>query len=318
VGSGLQGIILGLRYASVSVVSQFTAGSSNNRYNTADQINYTIQTSTGMVLATGSTTGTANTGFTVASVPTVAASYPFTVVETMASGSLGTLQNYYTTLTCTNSNGSSTTKLPVNEPVSTYNFPALQYGDAVLCTFTNQQLSQRVSGNVYNDLNHNGSQDATESGTGLTLYVKLQPNCTGNATFSATVDPVTGSYTVVNPTSGINYCVILDTTSSLTDTTRTLPAGWIGLENASQAPQITIPSKGLPTRSVDFGLCWAPCSRTRAILPAPPTTEPSRAAKAVSAISRSPPRRRGRPLRPQRPRATAPSRCGCRRAPRAS
>lgn len=249
VGSGLQGIIIGLRYASVAAVSQIT----NSRYNAADQFTYTIQTSTGLVLASGSTSGTSLSGFAVASVPTVAASYPFTVVETMAAGSVGTLQNYLTTLTCTNSNGSSTTKLPSNEPVSTYNFPALQYGDAVLCTFSNTSLSQRVSGTVYNDANHNGSQDATEAGTGQTLYVKLQPNCSGNATYSAAVDPVTGIYTIANPASG-NYCVILDTNNTLSDTTPSLPAGWVGLENASGNVSFKVPTKGTPTQSVNFGL----------------------------------------------------------------
>jgi uncharacterized repeat protein (TIGR01451 family) len=253
-GNGLQGIIIGMRYASVSVVSQI----GSTRYNAADQFTYSLKTSSGTVLATGSTSGTATSGFTVASVPTVAASYPFTVSEVMATGSVGTLANYTTSLTCTNGNASSSTSLPSNLVASSYTFPSLQYGDSVLCTFTNTPLFNSIVGTVYNDANHNGGQDGSEAGPGVSgVYVKLAPvsagACTSPATQAVQVDPTTGAYTLPNLPQG-NYCVILDTNNTLTDITPTVPAGWIGTQNAGGVLQVSVPAGSPVPPPQNFGL----------------------------------------------------------------
>lgn len=253
-GSGLQGIILGMRYASVAVVSQI----STTRYNAADQFTYSLKTSNGTVLASGSTSGTATSGFTVASVPTVAASYPFTVSEVMATGSVGTLANYTASLTCTNGNASSTTSLPTNLIASSYTFPSLQYGDSVLCTFTNTPLFNSIVGTVYNDANHNGGQDGSEAGPGMSgIYVKLTPvsagACTSPATQAVQVDPTTGAYTLPNLPQG-TYCVILDNNNTLTDITPTVPAGWIATQNAGGVLQVSVPAGSPVPPPQNFGL----------------------------------------------------------------
>jgi uncharacterized repeat protein (TIGR01451 family) len=55
----------------------------------------------------------------------------------MATGSASTISKYDSRLTCTNSTSSSTTPLPNNVLTTNYVFGALQFGDAVVCNFTN-------------------------------------------------------------------------------------------------------------------------------------------------------------------------------------
>lgn len=250
---GLQGIIVGVRYASISVVSQI----SGSRYNATDQFTYAVKTTGGTTLATGATSGTATSGFTPAGVPTVAASYPFVITEAMASGSTGALANYNVSLTCTNTNTGSTTVLPTNNLGATYTIASLQYGDAVTCTFTNTAIPPpSINGSVYNDANHNASRDGGETGTGVTgLYVKLAPSsggvCSGPATAAAAVTAATGAYSLPN-VAPASYCLILDSNNTLSDIAPAVPAGWIGTQNPSGVIQLTV--AGSPPPSQNFGL----------------------------------------------------------------
>jgi uncharacterized repeat protein (TIGR01451 family) len=81
------------------------------------------------------------------------------------------------------------------------------------------------------------------------VYVKVTPVsggvCTGPATQAIQVDATTGAYTIPNLAQG-TYCVILDTSATLTDITPTLPAGWLGTQNASGSLQVVVPA-GSPT-----------------------------------------------------------------------
>jgi hypothetical protein len=250
---GLQGIIVGVRYASISVVSQI----SGSRYSPADQFNYAIKTTSGATVVSGATNGTALNGFVPASVPTIAASYPFVVTETMASGSTGVLANYSESLTCINSNTGSITVLPApNSPGTSFTIASLQYGDAVQCTFTNTPIFFPITGTVYNDPNHNASQDASETGTAVPgLYVKLVPSsagvCTGPASAAATVNTATGAYSLPNVPPG-SYCLILDGNNTLTDITAAVPAGWLGVQNSAGVIQISVGSS--PPTPQNFGL----------------------------------------------------------------
>jgi hypothetical protein len=134
VGGGLQGALFGIRYASMAVTAQFNG----TRASASDQVTYRIGTPGGTVLASGTSTGNSAGPFPIASVPAVAAGYPFVVSEVLAAGSASTLANYAVSLTCTNgASGASTTVMPTNRSGNTYMFPTLQYGDAVSCVFTN-------------------------------------------------------------------------------------------------------------------------------------------------------------------------------------
>lgn len=253
VGSGLQGIIIGMRYASISVVSQIA----NKRYNPADQFTFGLSTTTGTSLVSASTSGTAINGFTPAIMPTVAASYPFVVSQAMASGSVGTLANYTTTLTCTNANPSATV-MPTNASGSSYTFPNLRYGDSVLCTFTNTPIFNTVTGTVYRDANHNGSQDGTETAPGIAgFFVKIATSsggtCAAAAVQAVAVTAATGAYTLPELQQG-TYCLVLDNNSTLADMTPTLPAGWLGTQNASGLLQLTVPAGSPPPPPQMFGV----------------------------------------------------------------
>lgn len=254
-GSGLQGVIIGVRYASISVVSQFNGA----RYYPADQVNYLLRTTGGTTLVTAATTGTALNNFPAAIMPTVAASYPFQVAQTMVAGSPGTLANYTTTLTCVNNaTTTSPTVMPVNQPASSYTFNNLRYGDSVVCTFTNTPIFSSVGGTVYSDANRNGAQDGAEAGTGVaSLYVKLVPStgtaCTGPAQQAVAVNATTGAYTVPNVAAG-NYCLVLDTNNTLTDVTPTVPTGWLGMQNAGGSVQISVAAGSNPEPPQFFGL----------------------------------------------------------------
>ena len=252
-GSGLQGFIVGVRYASISVVSQITGV----RYNAPDQFMYSVKTTAGTTMTSGVTTGTALSGFTTASLPTVAASYPFVVDEVMAGGSTGTLANYTVSLSCTNAKTASTTVLPTNAPQASYTIASLQYGDSVRCTFTNTPIFSPVAGTVYNDANHNVSQDGTETGTGIAgLFVKLATStngvCQNPASTAVAVTASTGVYSLPAVAPG-KYCLILHANNTLADITPVLPAGWLGTQNATGVIQLVVESAP-PQTPNNFGL----------------------------------------------------------------
>jgi uncharacterized repeat protein (TIGR01451 family) len=134
VGGGLQGAMFAIRYASLSATVQLNGA----RANPNDQFVYSVSTVGGHPVASATTSGAGNGPFAPASVPTVAAGYPFIVSETMAAGSASTIASYSVSLTCTNAaGGSSSTAMPVNRAGNTYTFPTLRYGDSVSCVFSN-------------------------------------------------------------------------------------------------------------------------------------------------------------------------------------
>jgi uncharacterized repeat protein (TIGR01451 family) len=130
VGAGLEGAMFAVRYASVRLYTQI----SGVRLNTADQFTFSINsTLTGTALAAGATSGSGTGPFTAAAL-TPASAVPVTLVQSMAGGSVNALSHYRSSLTCTNSFGSST-PLPSGVITSSYSFGPLQYGDVVQCTF---------------------------------------------------------------------------------------------------------------------------------------------------------------------------------------
>lgn len=142
VGGGLQGAMFAVRFASIRLNTQI----SGTRANPSDQFTFSINaTSGGTVLASGTSSGSGLGPFAAAAL-SVAASVPVTVNQTMAAGSTSTLARYRTTLTCTNSNAGSGTSLPSGLVTTSYGFAALQFGDAVQCTFTETPFPQLTLG----------------------------------------------------------------------------------------------------------------------------------------------------------------------------
>lgn len=130
---GLQGAMFAVRFASIRLRKSIGGA----RVDPADQFNFRITaTSSGTTLASGTTTGTGNGPFTATPL-SLASGLSLTLSESMAAGSISAIGKYDSRLTCTNGTGSSTTPLPNNVQTISYNFGALQFGDAVLCGFTN-------------------------------------------------------------------------------------------------------------------------------------------------------------------------------------
>ena len=92
-----------------------------------------------------------------------------------------------------------------------------------------------VSGFVYSDVNQNSVKDATEAGTGLTLFAKLIPAATplGPAIQAIAVNSTTGAYSFSGVTPG-QYSIVIDNNNTLADVAPNLPAGAIGTEFPTQ------------------------------------------------------------------------------------
>ena len=129
---GLQGVMFAVRFASVRL-NKVIGGT---RINAADQFTFNVvSTSSGTPLATGTTSGTGNGPFAATAV-SLASGIPLTLNESMAAGSVSSISQYRSLLSCTNSGGSST-PLPTNVQTTSFNLGALTFGDALVCTFTN-------------------------------------------------------------------------------------------------------------------------------------------------------------------------------------
>jgi uncharacterized repeat protein (TIGR01451 family) len=179
-GGGLQGAMFAVRFASMRLNKQIVGA----RVDPADQFKFDIQaTSTSAVLGTGTSTGTSNGPFTAAAV-SLASGVPLTLTESMATGSVSALSRYSSRLTCINGTSGSSTPLPTNLATTNYNFGALQFGDAIQCTFTNAafphlrlQKALGAGGRLFNtdqfvmNINQGASNIATTTttGTGTTV-----------------------------------------------------------------------------------------------------------------------------------------------------
>lgn len=130
---GLQGAMFAVRFASMRLRKSIIGA----RVDPSDQFNFRVSaTSSGTTLASGITSGTGNGPFAAAPL-SLASGLSLTLSETMASGSVSALSKYSGRLTCTNGATSSSTPLPNNVQTTSYVFGALQFGDAINCTFTN-------------------------------------------------------------------------------------------------------------------------------------------------------------------------------------
>ncbi|MEP2101834.1 MAG: CshA/CshB family fibrillar adhesin-related protein [Parasphingorhabdus sp.] len=132
-GQGLQGMMFAVRFASITLNKVITG----SRIDADDQFTFQItSTSSGDVLASGTTSGTGNGPFPAAVIST-ASGIPISLTEVMASGSASAINQYRSQLTCANNSSGSPTVMPTNAETTNYSFGSLAFGDAVECVFNN-------------------------------------------------------------------------------------------------------------------------------------------------------------------------------------
>jgi hypothetical protein len=225
---GLQGAMFAVRFASIKLNKQITGA----RVNAADQFQFRITaTSSGSTLATGTTTGTGNGPFSAAAI-SLASGLNLTLTEAMASGSVSALSQYSSSLTCTNSSSSST-PLPNNVAGPSYNFGALQFGDAVQCTFTNAAYPHiRLRKALGSNRRFSTDQFTVRINQGTTVVA--------SATTTGTNNTVTGGDTgLTQVTAGTTYSLdeIMSGPGSLTQYTKVL-----GCTNATNGITTSFPT----------------------------------------------------------------------------
>jgi uncharacterized repeat protein (TIGR01451 family) len=94
-----------------------------------------------------------------------------------------------------------------------------------------------VSGFVYLDSNLSGIKEASETGSGLTVYAKLLSS--GVVQQSVAVNQTTGAYSFSGVVAGA-YTIIIDDNNTASDTTGTLPTGWYGTDTPSMTRFLNI------------------------------------------------------------------------------
>jgi hypothetical protein len=231
VGGGLQGVMFAVRFASIRLNKQIVGA----RVNAADQFKFDIKSTTsGSVIATGSTSGTGLGPFTAAAA-SLASGISLTLAESMASGSVSTLSQYEARLTCTNATSGSSTPLPSNVATTSYVFGSLQFGDAIQCNFTNTpyphlrlQKALGTGGRRYNtdqfvmNIQSGSTVLATTTTTGTTTTI------TNGATAMTQVtagSPYSLSEAASGTTSLPQYTAVMTCTNANGSSTTTLPSG---------------------------------------------------------------------------------------------
>ncbi len=201
VGGGLQGAMFAVRFASIRLNKQIVGA----RVDPTDQFRFTIASTTGgTTIATGASTGTGLGPFTAAAAA-LASGLSLTLSETMAAGSASTLARYSSQLSCLNDTAGSTTPLPTNVATTSYNFGALQFGDAIQCTFRNTPFP------------HLRLQKALGSGGRVFNTDQFSMNIVAGATTVATTT-TTGTGTTITNGATANTQVTAATAYSLGET----------------------------------------------------------------------------------------------------
>lgn len=172
---------------------------------------------------------------------------------TLSSLAAGTATNFTVVLTA-NAAGTLTNLVAnsaaTSDPVAGDNNGTAS-GAKVITTIS--LYGNNLSGYAYLDANRNGFKDATETGSGLTLYAKLFPTSapTGPATQAVTVNSASGAYAFTNLAAN-SYFIVLDDNNTLADVTPTLPAGWSGTEMPTQIRTISLAAADV--NNLNFGL----------------------------------------------------------------
>jgi uncharacterized repeat protein (TIGR01451 family) len=181
--NGRQGAMFAVRYASVTLNKSLT----NGRTNPNDQFTYNITGAySATALASSTTSGTGNGPFTAAS-QLITSAQSLTVQETMAPGSVNTLNAYTPSLTCINAATHSSTAMPTNVAATSYVFRTINLGDAISCLFTNAKraisiLPEPDSGTAVSAVPSTPIANVTANDTVNGAPATLGP--TGNATIA--------------------------------------------------------------------------------------------------------------------------------------
>ncbi|MFG6414947.1 hypothetical protein ACG02S_13690 [Roseateles sp. DC23W] len=114
-------------------------------------------------------------------------------------------------------------------------------------------LACTVNGAVYEDANHNATQDGGETGTGLALYAKLVPATqpAGPAIAVVAITPGSGSFSFAS-VAAAGYVVVVNASAAASDVTPAVPAGWLATEAPSLARSFTLGTADVPGQR--FGL----------------------------------------------------------------
>ena len=230
VGSGLQGAMFAVRFATIRLTTQITGA----RAQAADQFTFNINsTGNGATLATGTSTGTGLGPFTAASLSSAAA-LPLTLNQSMASGSTDTIAHYRSSLTCTNSTSGSGTTLPSGLLTTSYSFGSLAFGDSVLCTFTEVpfphltlQKALAATGRQFAtdqfvlniDQGATTVATATTTGTGATVSTGVTPQYQATAATAYKLYEAGAGTTIL-----AQYSAAMACTNAYTGSSTTLPA----------------------------------------------------------------------------------------------
>ncbi len=130
---GLQGLMLAVRFASIRLEKRIAG----TRINANDQFRIEIAATANNGVMSSSVTSGTGTGPFVAATVSLSAGIPITLRETMATGSVSTLSQYNASLTCVNTVGTTRSNLPNNLVATSANIGQLQFGESLVCTFTN-------------------------------------------------------------------------------------------------------------------------------------------------------------------------------------
>ncbi|MFN4020282.1 MAG: hypothetical protein ACK4IC_07185 [Erythrobacter sp.] len=198
VAGGLQGVMFAIRFATIRLQSTIIG----SRLNAADQFTYQIaSTPTGATLASGTTSGSGNGPFSARPL-NMSAGLAITLRENMASGSISALTQYATTLTCVNSAGPTRPGLPDNLVTTSINIGPLEFGESLVCTFTNgaQPRLTLLKALTSNGRRFSGDQFTVRIRQGATVIASSTTTGTG-----ATVTAGTGTTGVVQLLAGTTY-----------------------------------------------------------------------------------------------------------------
>lgn len=234
VAGGLQGVMFAVRFASIRLQKSVVGA----RISASDQFRYEVVSNvTNTAILGGTTSGGGGGPFTVPPI-VMSAGVPVTLRETMAPGSASALNQYSSTLTCVNIAGPTRPSLPNNLAVTSFNLGVLQFGEALVCTFTNGALPRLQLRKVLNgDRRFTGDQFTVRIMQGQTVIAASSTTGTGgtvNLGDTGLVMLQTGqSYSIDEIAAGTanlgNYTSTLSCSNATTGTGTTLPNALPGI-----------------------------------------------------------------------------------------